>query len=196
MAICIILLFSACTSLPSPTYQPVEVSDASLANNWEIQGKISIKSSSDKFSTNLYWFHHTQGNELRLTTVLGTNVLTLKNTQGMASLEVDGKTYHDRDAQNLLEGISGITIPFNKLPLWITGQISSNDDVVSYNSQGKVKQLISTDEQADWIVEFISWQQQSGAMVPKQLKIERADVQIKIQTNQWQALTPQLTTGK
>lgn len=186
----LILFLSACTSLPTQEYQPIEVRNTQEADNWELQGKIAFKSSTDKFSTNLYWFHHIKGNELRLTTPLGTNVLTLKNDQGLATLEVDGKTYHDNNPQALLAGVSGINIPFADIPLWLTGQVGSNDTVTSYNANGQVQQLSSPDSEADWQVSFISWQPQSGVLVPKQLKIVRKDVQIKIQTNLWQALTP------
>ncbi|GAA0784833.1 MULTISPECIES: lipoprotein insertase outer membrane protein LolB [Pseudomonadati] len=185
-----LLLLSGCSTLPTQEYQPIEVTNTQEANNWELQGKIAFKSSTDKFSTNLYWFHHLQGNELRLTTPLGTNVLTLKNIQGLATLEVEGKTYHDNDAQALLEGISGITIPFSDIPLWLTGRVGKNDKVISYDSLGQIKQFSSPDAQSDWKVSFINWQQQSGTLVPRQLKIERDDIQIKIQTNLWQALTP------
>ena len=185
-----LLLLSGCSTLPTQEYQPIEVTNTQEADNWELQGKIAFKSSTDKFSTNLYWFHHLQGNELRLTTPLGTNVLTLKNIQGLATLEVDGKTYHDNDAQALLEGISGITIPFSDIPLWLTGRVGKNDKVISYDSAGQIKQFSSPDAQSDWKVSFINWQQQSGTLVPRQLKIELDDIQIRIQTNLWQALTP------
>ena len=185
-----LLLLSACSTLPTQEYQPIDVANTQEANNWELQGKIAFKSATDKFSTNLYWFHHLQGNELRLTTPLGTNVLTLQNVQGLATLEVDGKTYHDNNAQALLEGVSGITIPFSNIPLWLTGRIGANDKVISYNSAGQIQQFTSPDAQSDWKVSFINWQHQSGALLPRQLKIERNDVQIKIQTNLWQALMP------
>ena len=183
-----LLLLSACSTLPTQEYQPINVANTQEASNWELQGKIAFKSSTDKFSTNLYWFHHTQGNELRLTTPLGTNVLTLKDDQGLATLNVDGKTYHDNNAQALLEGVSGITIPYNDIPLWLTGRIGAHDKVISYNSAGQIKQFSSPDAQSDWKISFINWQQQSGALVPRLLKIERNDVQIRIQTNLWQAL--------
>ncbi|MCL1141377.1 lipoprotein insertase outer membrane protein LolB [Shewanella gaetbuli] len=189
IAFTLLLLLSACTSLPTQEYQPTNVTSVSDASHWELQGKIAVKSSTDKFSTNLYWFHHTKGNELRLTTPLGTNVLTLKDDQGIAELNVDGKNYQDTNPQALLSSVSGITIPFDDIPLWLTGRVSSNDNVISYNKDGKILSFTSPDPQADWQVSFISWQQQSGVEVPRLLKIERQDVQIRIQSNIWQALT-------
>ncbi|MEZ8186134.1 lipoprotein insertase outer membrane protein LolB [Shewanella sp. 5S214] len=183
-----LLLLTGCSVTPSEDFTPINVTNAAQANAWELQGKIAVKTAEDKFSTNLYWLHQPAANDLRLTTVLGTTVLTLKTNQGMATLEVDGKTYRDSNAQDLLTGISGWSIPLDSLPLWITGQIGSNDKIVSYNPDGTIKQVISYDPQANWSVSFISWQQQSGALVPKLLKIERENVQIKIQTNQWTAV--------
>lgn len=183
-----LLLLTGCSVTPSEDFTPINVTNAAQANAWELQGKIAVKTAEDKFSTNLYWLHQPAVNDLRLTTVLGTTVLTLKTNQGMATLEVDGKTYRDSNAQDLLTGISGWSIPLDSLPLWITGQIGSNDKIVSYNPDGTIKQVISYDPQANWSVSFLSWQQQSGALVPKLLKIERENVQIKIQTNQWTAV--------
>jgi len=183
-----LLLLTGCSVTPSEDFTPINVTNAAQANAWELQGKIAVKTAEDKFSTNLYWLHQPAANDLRLTTVLGTTVLTLKTNQGMATLEVDGKTYRDSNAQDLLTGISGWSIPLDSLPLWITGQIGSNDKIVSYNPDGTIKQVISYDPQANWSVSFLSWQQQSGALVPKLLKIERENMQIKIQTNQWTAV--------
>lgn len=183
-----LLLLTGCSVTPSEDFTPINVTNAAQANAWELQGKIAVKTAEDKFSTNLYWLHQPAANDLRLTTVLGTTVLTLKTNQGMATLEVDGKTYRDSNAQDLLTGISGWSIPLDSLPLWITGQIGSNDKIVSYNPDGTIKQVISYDPQANWSVSFLSWQQQSGALVPKLLKIERENVQIRIQTNQWTAV--------
>ncbi|AZG74432.1 lipoprotein insertase outer membrane protein LolB [Shewanella livingstonensis] len=188
VTISVLFLLAGCSVTPSEDFTPINVTNAAQAKAWELQGKIAVKTAEEKFSTNLYWLHQPSANDLRLTTVLGTTVLTLKTNQGMATLDVDGKTYRDSNAQDLLTGISGWSIPLDSLPLWITGQIGSNDKIVSYNPDGTIKQLISHDAQANWSVSFISWQQQGGALVPKLLKIEREDVQIKIQTNQWTAV--------
>ncbi|MFT5789143.1 MAG: outer membrane lipoprotein LolB [Shewanella sp.] len=183
-----VLLLAGCSVTPSNDFIPITVKNAAQAKAWELQGKIAVKTSEDKFSTNIYWLHQPAANDLRLTSVLGTTVLSLKTDQGMATLEVDGKIYRDSNAQDLLKAISGWSIPLESLPLWITGQIGNNDNIVSYNPDGTIKQLISHDPQANWSVSFLSWHHQSGALVPKLLKIERENVQIKIQSNQWTAV--------
>lgn len=193
MLLCCLFL-AACSVKPPHKLTDIDVSQASEANAWEIQGKLAFRSNADKFSTNLFWFHDNTFNQphddLKLTTVIGTTVLSLTSQYGLTSIDVQGKTYTDRDPQQLISRVSGMQIPLNKLPLWITGQVTPDDEVLEYNSDGTIKAFTSKDMGEDWQVKFISYQQQSGASVPRLLQIDRADVQIKIQINQWQALTP------
>jgi outer membrane lipoprotein LolB len=182
---------TGCSVTPGEQYQSITVKDAAKAKAWELQGKIAVKSSNDKFSTNLYWFHLPKENQLTLTTVLGTTVLKLSAKPGFAKLEIDGKEFVDANAQDLLEAVSSWSIPINSLPLWITGQVGPNDKVTSFDTQGRIKTLSSPSAEGDWQVSFLSWQQQSGALIPKQIKVERTGVQVKIQINQWQALNYQ-----
>jgi outer membrane lipoprotein LolB len=184
-------LLSGCTSTLGEQYQTLNVSQSKQAKAWELQGKIAVKSPTDKFSTNLYWFHLGEENQLSLTTMLGTTVLTLNSKPGLARLEVDGKEYVDSNPQDLLEAVSGWSIPLDNLPLWITGQVGVNDEISAYHDDGLIKSLISPAPEHNWQVSFLSWQQQSGASVPKQIKIERAGVEVKIQINRWQALKTQ-----
>ncbi|MBB1269512.1 lipoprotein insertase outer membrane protein LolB [Shewanella sp. SR44-3] len=184
-------LLSGCTSTLGEQYQNLNVSQTKQAKAWELQGKIAVKSPTDKFSTNLYWFHIGEENQLNLTTVLGTTVLKLSSTPGIARLEVDGKEYVDSNPQDLLEAVSGWSIPLDNLPLWITGQVGANDKISAYHDDGLIKTLISPAPEHNWQVSFLSWQQQSGASVPKLIKIERAGVQVRIQINRWQALKSQ-----
>ncbi|WP_228768344.1 lipoprotein insertase outer membrane protein LolB [Shewanella sp. TC10] len=193
MLLCCLFL-AACSVKPPHTLTNIDVSQASEANAWEIQGKLAFRSDADKFSTNLFWFHDNTFNEpqdeLKLTTVIGTTVLSLTSQYGLASIDVQGKTYTDSNPQQLISRVSGMQIPLNKLPLWITGQVTDDDQVLEYNQDGTIKAFTSKDVGEDWQVKFISYQQQSGANVPRLLQINRADVQIKIQINQWQALAP------
>ncbi|WP_394493926.1 lipoprotein insertase outer membrane protein LolB [Shewanella sp. ENK2] len=188
------LFLSACSVKPPHTLSNIDVTQANEAKAWEIQGKLAFRSSTDKFSTNLFWFHDNllsqPHDELSLTTMIGTTALSLTSKQGLATITVQGKTYTDTDPQRLIGQVSGMQIPLNKLPLWITGQVTNDDIVDSYYDDGSISAFTSPELGESWQVEYISYQQQSGAMVPKLLQITRADVRIKIQINQWQALAP------
>lgn len=176
---------------PQSSLQPIQVTQASQVTAWELQGKLAVKTPEDKFSTNLYWLHTASRDELKLTTMLGTTVLSLITEPNVATLEVDGKRYQDSDPQKLLQKLSGWAIPIDLLPLWITGQYTPQDIISAVNVDGTPKQIINETEIPAWIVDFVSWQQQSGAQVPQQIKLSRANLQLKIQLTQWQALIEQ-----
>ncbi|WP_348633901.1 lipoprotein insertase outer membrane protein LolB [Shewanella sp. WXL01] len=186
----LMLMLNGCSSLKHTNFEPVSVNHVAQAQHWELKGKIAVRSNTDKFSTNLYWFHQAQGDDLRLTTMIGTNLLVLDSGPQGATLTANGETYFDKDPQTLLDSMVSIHIPLDRLPLWITGQASSEDKIVSYNADGTIKQLISEQTASHWQVDFRSWQILQGIQIPRQIIIVRDDVQIKIQNNQWQAMQP------
>ncbi|KPN76976.1 lipoprotein insertase outer membrane protein LolB [Shewanella xiamenensis] len=193
-----LLFLGGCETLPPMTdLSPITVDNAAQAKAWELQGKLAIRTPEDKLSANLYWRHSEERDELTLTTMLGTTVLTLEATPHSAHLHIDGKDFRDNNAQALLERVSGWSIPINDLPLWITGQTGSLDRVIAVDSTGQTKQLQNVQTPPPWLVTFLSWQSQSGAKVPYQLTLERGDLQLKLQLNQWQALgKPSILLGE
>lgn len=193
-----LLFLGGCETLsPATDLSPITVDNAAQAKAWELQGKLAIRTPQDKLSANLYWRHSEERDELTLTTMLGTTVLTLDATPNSAHLHVDGKDFRNSNAQALLERVSGWSIPINDLPLWITGQVGAFDRVLAVDSNGKTKQIQNSQTLPPWDVTFLSWQSQSGAEVPYQLKLERGDLQLKLQLNQWQALgKPSILLGE
>jgi outer membrane lipoprotein LolB len=191
--ICSLLLLSACATKTPDNLIPINVSNVSQAQSWEMQGKLAVKTPDDRFSTNLYWLHTPDSNELRLTTMLGTTVLSLTTQQGIAILEVDGKIYQHHDAQALLTEITGWSIPVDSLPLWITGQADIDDEIISRDELLRPEILLSLSDTPPWEVEFKSWQQQSSAQLPHLLQLTKGQLRLKIQINHWQALAASTT---
>jgi len=192
MQICLLLsiaLLSACSTTPPTDLVPTQVNNVNEAQAWEIQGKLAVTTSEDKFSTNLYWLHSQDSNEIKLTTMLGTTVLSLSTAKGMAHLDVDGNVYQHKDAQQLLTQVTGWSIPIDDLPLWITGQVGQNNLILSQDAQNRPRSLITLNQSPAWQVEFVSWQTQSGAELPKLIKLQRGELKLKLQVNQWHALT-------
>lgn len=189
LAFSALLFLAGCQTLPPVSdLRPITVSDVRQAQGFELQGKLAIKTPEDKLSANLYWWHSETRDELTLTTMLGTSILTLSATAKGATLHIDGKEFHDTDAEALLKRVSGWSIPLNTLPLWVTGQVGANDTLEQSNADGTPLLVSNNQHPPAWFVKFLSWQRQSGAQVPRQLTLERSDLQLKLQLNKWQAL--------
>ncbi|MCL1138356.1 lipoprotein insertase outer membrane protein LolB [Shewanella pneumatophori] len=188
------IFISGCSTTIPDNLIPVSVNKVQQASAWEMQGKLAVRTSQDRFSTNIYWLHSPQRDELTLTTMLGTTILSLTSQEGLVTLDVDGKTYQDTNAQRLLTRVSGWPIPIDSLPLWLTGQLTEGDKLISSDSQQRPSKLINSQQLPPWQVEFKSWQKQSGADVPRLLNLTRDDLRLKLQLNKWQALAPENQT--
>ncbi len=185
------IFISGCSTTIPDNLIPVSVNKVQQASAWEMQGKLAVRTSQDRFSTNIYWLHSPHRDELTLTTVLGTTLLSLSSQDDLVTLSVDGETYQDTNAQRLLTRVSGWSIPIDSLPLWLTGQLTAGDKLISSDSQQRPSKLVNSQQLPPWQVEFKSWQKQSGADVPRLLNLTRGDLRLKLQLNKWQALAPE-----
>lgn len=182
------IFVSGCSSLADKNWVATQVTSPAAASAWELQGKLAVKSPKESFSTNLYWLHTPDNDELKLTTMLGTSVLTLSSREGYAKLEVNGNSYEGDDPQALLNRLGHWQFPLTQLPQWILG-IVSDDYQVSRDVNGRPLQLTDASVLPPWRIQYQGWQPQSGTTVPRLLRLDRGNLQLKIQLNQWQALT-------
>ncbi len=190
-----LLWLSGCGITPPADWQPTEVNRVQDAKAWELKGKIAVKTPEQKFSTNLYWLHTPQSDELRLTSMIGSTLLLLTSDARSATLEVDGKTYQGRNANELVQHLSGWQIPISQLPQWIVG-LPGDADIVARDAAGQPKTLIEQRQSPPWQIDYQSWQQLPHHQLPRLLTLQRQDVSLKIQLTEWQALTEKLPQGK
>ena len=186
----VIIFLSACSSIPKTTLVPTQVSSIEQAQSWELKGKLLVRTPKDKFSTNLFWLHEPQRDQLTLTTMLGTTVLSLDAQPNKVMLTADGKTYKGNDAQALLQRLTGWSIPIELFPYWITGQVRQDDLIQTRDAKGNPKQAVVHLNHIQWVLDYRSWQQQSGVNVPRLLQVNQPNLNLKIQINEWQALAP------
>ncbi len=184
-----LIALSGCSSKLKISLTPIQVEHASQTKAWEMQGKLAVKTEQDKFSTNLYWLHTDKQDELLLTTMLGTTVLSLNSDSHGANLSLDGTEYQDKNAEHLLMRLTGWSIPLANLPLWLTGQVPNTDIILSRDNQNRPQMVQAIVGANSWLVNFKSWQQQSGAEIPRLIEISRDGIKLKIQITQWQALS-------
>ncbi|MGB0895162.1 MAG: lipoprotein insertase outer membrane protein LolB [Parashewanella sp.] len=184
----LLFVINGCTSLSKTALVPIQVDQISQAKAWELQGKIFIKNQGKKLSSNLYWRHNINSDELVLTTVIGTEILRLFRQPDLTTLEFDGEKYTDQQASRLLTRITGLSLPIEQLPHWITGQVQAQH-VKHLDEYGRIAQAEMTFQHQAWQLNYLSWQKQSGVAIPKQMKLNKAGLQLKIQVNHWQALT-------
>lgn len=183
-----LLLLTACVSRPQTPLIPALETDPAKAYAWELSGKILVKTPEDKLSANLYWLHSPHTNDMQLTTMLGTGILSMSVTPKLTTLEADGKTYTDTNAARLLAKLTGWQIPVDNLPRWITGQFS-HELILARDLENRPIKLQTRDD-IPWQINILQWQD-NNPKLPKLMRINKGLLQLKIQINQWQALKPE-----
>ncbi|MCL1036019.1 lipoprotein insertase outer membrane protein LolB [Shewanella submarina] len=178
---------SGCVSKPDLPLVPVDIKQPAAAYAWDLSGKILVKTPDDKVSTNLYWLHSPRRDEMRLTSMLGTSLMSMSVTPEETKLTADGDTYTDDDPQRLLYRLSGWSIPVDKLPLWLTGQFEGAT-VIKKDAQGRPSELLATGIQP-WTIQVRSWQP-DNPVLPRLMLVSRPGMELKVQINRWQALAP------
>ena len=186
----LVIFMGACSSMPKTTLVPTQVTSVAQAQAWELRGKLLVRTPQDKFSTHLFWLHEPQRDQLTLTTMLGTTVLSLDAKPYNVTLTADGKTHTGADAQRLLQRLTGWSIPIEQFPYWITGQIKQTELITRYDAKGNPKRAAIFLDGINWTLDYKSWQQQSGINIPRLLQVQQLHLNLKIQINQWQALAP------
>ncbi|WP_228729949.1 lipoprotein insertase outer membrane protein LolB [Shewanella avicenniae] len=187
-------LLSGCGITPPSAWQPTQVTQVSQAKAWELKGKIAVKTPEQKFSTNLYWLHTPESEELRLTSMIGSTLMLLTSNNRSATLEVDGNTYQGANATELLQHLSGWQIPISQLPQWIVG-LPGNATIIKTDAQGLPQKLQDARQLPPWQIDYKSWQTLQSNQLPRLLTLERGELSLKIQLNEWQALTEKRPQG-
>ncbi|BDM65632.1 outer-membrane lipoprotein LolB [Shewanella sp. NFH-SH190041] len=180
-------LLGGCATRPQLPLVAANESNPANAYAWDLSGKILIKTPQDKASTNLYWLHSPKLEQLQLTSMLGTSVLSMTITPQLTRIETGGHTYQAKQPGPLLQQLTGWNIPLQLLPLWVTGQFEQTT-VIRRDAHQRPAELISTDNWP-WHIKVGSWQQDNPRL-PRTLLLRRGDLSLKIQINRWQALAP------
>ncbi len=156
----------------------------SAQNTWQVEGKLAFISPDERQSANLNWQQQDGLNQLVLTTFIGTRVLALKQDAQGAELEYDGDTYHDTNAAQLLNRLTGFTIPMDSADDWLKGTVSNESLQVDELGRAKNVMWQSLNGQK-WHISYGDYQQYAGFWLPKRLTLKHQNIKIKIQLYQW-----------
>ncbi|MBV7315897.1 lipoprotein insertase outer membrane protein LolB [Shewanella sp. NIFS-20-20] len=189
LGLLLLLFINGCSLTPPPSLQAVSVSSAANAYAWQLNGNILVRTAEDKVSTQLYWLEQPQRTDIQLISPIGTSLMALTLAPNKASLTADGNTYEGTDGQQLLQQLTGWSLPLAQFPHWLIGQLTPDMQIISTDAQGRVTQAHTQGSQP-WTVEYRQWQQLGGAEVPRLIQLKNGEIQVKIQINRWQPLAP------
>ena len=155
-------------------------------NNWTVKGKIAFITPDEKQSANIYWQQTNNNINLKLTTFLVVNVLSLTSNDNIYTLKSDGKTWQDDNLENLLQQASGIKFPIKALSFWIKGLKASRDDIIRYSATTDLpEQLHAYVDGKYWLVDYNKYLLIDDYRLATSFKITQNQLTIKLLINTW-----------
>jgi outer membrane lipoprotein LolB len=186
----IIWLLCACASTPQIPNQdnPQTVwtehqQQIATLNNWHIIGKLGIRTPTQTRSARLNWQQQQQYVDIRLSTLLGQSVATLKGTNNHLQIKLAGRgEFNTSEPSALLSRELGWTLPIDMLHYWVRG-IPSPQHQAHYqlNEQG----LINTLQQHHWQLSFSHYQTLDSQTLPGKIRLQQGDITLTLVIKRW-----------
>ncbi|KGJ95757.1 lipoprotein insertase outer membrane protein LolB [Thalassotalea sp. ND16A] len=190
----IMLFLTACTT-PLPQQPVVEqllqdknerAAQLAQLTSWTIKGKIAFIEGDDKQSANLYWQQDNNTLQLKLTSFLGVNVLTLSSANEQHVLTANGKTYTDDNLEDLLNQVSAIRLPVKALSYWLKGLKAQTEDVVLYSQTTQLPETLNAwVNHTYWHIDYQQYNLVNNYRLANKISIKHRDLTIKIAIHHW-----------
>lgn len=181
----LLAVITGCTVKPTSPVCGTQT-NLDLPQKWTVEGRIALKTPEDKLSASMKWYQCNDDYQLRLSKPIGGTLLYLTNSNGIVELQVDGKTYTERDAEKLLWQVTGWTLPVKDFRYWITGLLNPNSPPpieVKRNDNASLKSFISVD---NWRVSYQNYKVFSDKTMPHNLTIEKDKMYLRLRVSDWE----------
>lgn len=152
MVLSTILLLGGCTSLEKHNVAKTiilepEAAETRVLANFDLVGRISVKTSNDGFSGGIRWQHRNHFHHLLMLSPIGQVVAQIEqNDQGIQLITSDQKVYYATSIEDLTEQVFGWKLPITGLEYWIMGRanpliiaeidMDHNDRVIAIRQDG------------------------------------------------------------
>jgi len=152
-------------------------------NQWQVDGKLGLKSAGQGGSANINWSQSQQQYELVLNGPFGAGSAVIRGNDKLASLNRDNQTDTDLPEQLALR-LTGLPIPVDALSWWARGLPSPNRDAAT-------NLLTSTDgtavgfSQAGWQLAFSRYSSTPDGNLPGKIVGQLGDHSFKLLISRW-----------
>lgn len=189
----LILLFltAACAHRPSITPPETLQKHQQLlqsVSNWEIYGKLGVRTPSDSGSASLKWAQQAARYQLNLSGPLGQKRVIITGAPGRVQLEQSGEpALQAKTPEALIKKQLGWTLPVTQLAYWVRGIPAPSGRItqLTQNDQGLIAQL----HQGNWSLTYSNYSDQlvdgQTIALPGKVTAEYGEVRLVLAIRQW-----------
>lgn len=140
---------------------------------WNLQGKISIRSGEDLYTADLYWQQQQHNLNMRLVAPFsqGVTQFTGNDAKGYQVLTEQGELIDVDSPETVTDHAFGVSLPFHELKSWIKG-LPDKDAFVwkaKFNQQNRLAEF----QQSGWQIKFLKYKKTGSQWLPAKLFLSR-----------------------
>lgn len=187
-----LMLLQGCT-LFQPAIQPPPPADTridwvdhvrtlTLLQEWQLKGKIGVRTSDDGGSAFLDWSQSYDSFYIVLSGPLGQGTTIVSGNPSGARLEQSDGTWVAESPGQLMQEHTRWQIPIKELQYWVKGLPAPwGKPQLSHNSLG----TLATLEQDGWQLQFDQYASILGTLLPQRIKIRKDDLRVTLAIKGW-----------
>ncbi|OCG00827.1 lipoprotein insertase outer membrane protein LolB [Gilliamella sp. wkB112] len=127
--------------------------------------------------------------EIKITTPVGTNILTLKANNNYAELiDKNGKSYTDKNVEDLMRKISNINIPLDSLHNWLKG-FSDDMNTDKLDNSGRLVATEFMQNNNRWNLKINNYMTRSyknkNIDLPALIELTHGDQRVRLKIDNW-----------
>ncbi len=179
-----VLLLGAC-SAPALKETPdwnQQRADLAAISDWNVSGKIAVRSSEGLDSANLRWEQRGNALRLELSGPVGMGQVVLEHSDNGTRALRDGSWHHYENGIVDVERELGWPLPLELMPWWLRGLPAPEpaaDQVITEG--GRLAQI----EQAQWSLEFVEFREADARQLPTRINFSGNGVSGKLLLKRW-----------
>lgn len=172
-------------SLTSPLWQAHQEKLKTITA-YQTRGAFAYLSDKQKVYAHFFWQQNAPDSyRLLLTNPLGNTELAINARPGVVQItDNKNKQYVGNDAADMIQKMTGMSIPLNNLHLWILG-LPGNAQDVKLDDQSRLKSLTYNDDGTLWQVNYLKYDERIQPALPSQLELIQGEQRIKLKMDNW-----------
>ena len=170
-----------------PGQTPAQSPTLAQQNNWNITGKLGIRTPQKAQSINLIWQQNNNNYTIKFNGPIGFGAATIKGNHQQVTIQKGSQELIGTPEQ-MGTKLLGVPLSVNAMSWWAKGLISPTHNQAS-NIKFQDDGPISSFRQNGWQLNFSDYVANGGYMIPKKISGRYGDVSFKLIINQWQFFT-------
>ncbi|QIQ22108.1 lipoprotein insertase outer membrane protein LolB [Zophobihabitans entericus] len=186
------LILSACTTktqlsgTPEENWQSRQV-ELQAITSFQVNGSLAYLSDKTKQYARFFVSQTSVSDyEIKLTTPLGSTVMTLVSKPNMAwAIDKDGNQFSGANMEQILYQLTEMNIPLTSLHQWLIG-LSNNPEQDQLDSSGRLRQTQFSQDGVNWQLKIDRYMSSNKNLsLPAQLELMHRDEIIRLKMNSW-----------